>query len=139
MAEEEVFGNNVIVNFEPVACPGQAVTDFDTCVCNGQLETDETPAGFTSAAVDESSTTVPASIPTSTSAPTTASDSASTSISSPTTSMVAPSATTTVSSCAAEQTLYGQCGGENWAGPTLCSAPATCVVSNPYYFQCLHE
>lgn len=35
------------------------------------------------------------------------------------------------------QSLYGQCGGINWTGPTVCVAGATCKVQNPYYSQCL--
>jgi hypothetical protein len=33
MAESEIFGDNPVMNFEQVACPGQAVTDWDSCVC----------------------------------------------------------------------------------------------------------
>ncbi|KAK6329628.1 hypothetical protein TWF730_006176 [Orbilia blumenaviensis] len=36
-------------------------------------------------------------------------------------------------SCAS---LYGQCGGIGWTGPTCCSS-STCKYSNPYYSQCL--
>ncbi|EED15895.1 endoglucanase-5 precursor, putative [Talaromyces stipitatus ATCC 10500] len=50
MAESEVFGDNVVVNFEPVACPGQATSDWETCVCYGQTDTDSTPAGFSTVA-----------------------------------------------------------------------------------------
>ncbi|KAJ3045981.1 hypothetical protein HK097_001075 [Rhizophlyctis rosea] len=32
--------------------------------------------------------------------------------------------------------LYGQCGGRSWTGPTTC-AQGTCKVSNEYYSQCL--
>lgn len=32
---------------------------------------------------------------------------------------------------------YGQCGGQNWDGPDCCVDGSTCVVSNPYYSQCL--
>ncbi|KAK7757155.1 hypothetical protein SLS62_000704 [Diatrype stigma] len=32
--------------------------------------------------------------------------------------------------------LYGQCGGANWTGPTSC-AEGTCVVQNNYYSQCV--
>ncbi|KAE8391502.1 RlpA-like double-psi beta-barrel-protein domain-containing protein-containing protein [Aspergillus alliaceus] len=35
MAKTEVFGDNPVVNFEPVACPGQATSDWETCVCYG--------------------------------------------------------------------------------------------------------
>ncbi|KAI2629265.1 carbohydrate-binding module family 1 protein [Hypomontagnella submonticulosa] len=34
------------------------------------------------------------------------------------------------------QSLYGQCGGSNFAGPTAC-AEGTCKSWNPYYFQCV--
>ncbi|KAI8813161.1 glycoside hydrolase superfamily [Cladochytrium replicatum] len=37
-------------------------------------------------------------------------------------------------SCA---TLWGQCGGQGWTGPTTCCAGSTCVYSNPWYSQCL--
>jgi endoglucanase len=46
MAESEVFGDNPVVEFEPVACPGQATTDWEQCVCFEQIATDETPAGL---------------------------------------------------------------------------------------------
>src|ERR1700761_4078480 len=46
MAQNEVFGDNPVVEFEPVACPGQAATDWGTCVCFGQTASDETPAGI---------------------------------------------------------------------------------------------
>ncbi|KAG0645453.1 hypothetical protein D0Z07_8625 [Hyphodiscus hymeniophilus] len=36
-------------------------------------------------------------------------------------------------SCSA---LYGQCGGEQWTGPTCCSS-GTCKASNAWYSQCL--
>uniref|UniRef100_A0A8H8CGC2 cellulase n=1 Tax=Psilocybe cubensis TaxID=181762 RepID=A0A8H8CGC2_PSICU len=37
----------------------------------------------------------------------------------------------------AQSPLYGQCGGTGWTGATTCVSGATCVVSNPYYSQCL--
>ncbi|KAK4032848.1 glycosyl hydrolase family 61-domain-containing protein [Parachaetomium inaequale] len=37
---------------------------------------------------------------------------------------------------ASGQTLYGQCGGNGWTGPTTC-ASGTCKKSNDYYSQCL--
>ncbi|KDR71514.1 hypothetical protein GALMADRAFT_126976 [Galerina marginata CBS 339.88] len=33
--------------------------------------------------------------------------------------------------------IYGQCGGQGWTGDTTCATGSTCVVSNPYYSQCL--
>ncbi|CDO78054.1 Carbohydrate-Binding Module Family 1 protein [Trametes cinnabarina] len=32
---------------------------------------------------------------------------------------------------------YGQCGGQGWTGATACPSGWSCVVSNPYYSQCL--
>ncbi|EKM57567.1 glycoside hydrolase family 61 protein [Phanerochaete carnosa HHB-10118-sp] len=68
-----------------------------------------------------SPTSAPASVPIS--APTTVSH-VSTGPSS------APAAPTSV----AQQ--YAQCGGQGWAGPTVCASPFTCTVLNPYYSQC---
>ncbi|KAM3074898.1 hypothetical protein ACMFMG_008308 [Clarireedia jacksonii] len=42
--------------------------------------------------------------------------------------------TTTSSAPGAQQSLYGQCGGSGWTGPTSC-ASGTCQVSNPYYSE----
>ncbi|CEJ92387.1 hypothetical protein VHEMI08042 [[Torrubiella] hemipterigena] len=33
MAQSQVFGDNPIVDFESIACPSQATTDFKTCQC----------------------------------------------------------------------------------------------------------
>jgi len=52
-------------------------------------------------------------------------------------STTAPSGSTTASAPSATQTLYGQCGGQGWAGPTVCAAGSTCQFGNPYYSQCL--
>ncbi|EPS45470.1 hypothetical protein H072_525 [Dactylellina haptotyla CBS 200.50] len=42
-----------------------------------------------------------------------------------------------VTQVAAQQTLWGQCGGIGWTGPTSCVAGAACVSGNDYYYQCL--
>ncbi|KAJ7291284.1 carbohydrate-binding module family 1 protein [Mycena rebaudengoi] len=34
-------------------------------------------------------------------------------------------------------TEWGQCGGQDYKGPTLCPANWTCTFSNPFYSQCL--
>ncbi|KUJ06404.1 uncharacterized protein LY89DRAFT_726588 [Mollisia scopiformis] len=47
---------------------------------------------------------------------------------------VGPPATTAVTTCPIP--LYYQCGGQGWNGCTYCTAGASCVSSNPYYFQC---
>ncbi|KAF3912430.1 hypothetical protein ABW20_dc0101674 [Dactylellina cionopaga] len=35
------------------------------------------------------------------------------------------------------QTLWGQCGGEDWSGPTSCDGGGVCVVQDQYYSQCV--
>ncbi|KAL4861134.1 1,4-beta-D-glucan cellobiohydrolase C [Aspergillus spectabilis] len=37
----------------------------------------------------------------------------------------------------AQQTLWGQCGGQGWTGPTSCVAGAACSTQNAFYAQCL--
>lgn len=53
-----------------------------------------------------------------------------------TTTTTAPP-TTTTSAGGASQTLYGQCGGFSWTGPTACVAGANCNHINDYYSQCV--
>ncbi|KAI8944352.1 glycosyl hydrolase family 61-domain-containing protein [Xylaria longipes] len=48
----------------------------------------------------------------------------------------ASTATKTQTGDVAAQTLYGQCGGMNWSGPSAC-AEGTCTEYNPYYSQCV--
>jgi len=38
------------------------------------------------------------------------------------------------SSCSA---VWGQCGGQGWAGATCCASGSTCKASNQWYSQCL--
>ncbi|KAB8292162.1 hypothetical protein EYC80_007905 [Monilinia laxa] len=49
---------------------------------------------------------------------------------------IVATATTTTSAPAAQQTLYGQCGGIGYTGPMVCVS-GTCKYSNSYYSQCL--
>ncbi|EAU83855.1 hypothetical protein CC1G_09524 [Coprinopsis cinerea okayama7 len=44
---------------------------------------------------------------------------------------------TTIAPPQATQTMYGQCGGQGWTGPTLCPANAVCRASNQWYSQCV--
>ncbi|EPS38650.1 hypothetical protein H072_7611 [Dactylellina haptotyla CBS 200.50] len=37
----------------------------------------------------------------------------------------------------AQQSVWGQCGGIGWTGPTTCSSGNYCSSLNPYYSQCL--
>lgn len=52
----------------------------------------------------------------------------------PTTSGSAPPSQTSSAGTVAQ---FGQCGGQNYVGPTGCVAPFTCKVVNDYYSQCL--
>ncbi|KAL7807423.1 endoglucanase EG-II [Trichoderma gracile] len=38
---------------------------------------------------------------------------------------------------AAQQTVWGQCGGTGWSGPTNCAPGSACSTLNPYYAQCI--
>ncbi|KAK6532170.1 hypothetical protein TWF694_003330 [Orbilia ellipsospora] len=53
------------------------------------------------------------------------------------TSKTTTKATTTTAGNPATQTLYGQCGGIGWTGPTVCASGSTCTFGNDYYSQCL--
>ncbi|UJR23216.1 hypothetical protein I4U23_026235 [Adineta vaga] len=58
-----------------------------------------------------------------------------------TTASTISTTTTTTSTTTANQgcnTVYSQCGGQNWGGATCCIDSA-CIVSNPYYSQCLPD
>ncbi|KAF5385709.1 hypothetical protein D9757_005507 [Collybiopsis confluens] len=45
--------------------------------------------------------------------------------------------TTTSSAPGATQTVWGQCGGSAYSGPTTCAAGSHCQTSSPYYSQCV--
>lgn len=62
--------------------------------------------------------------------------SSSTSTSSSRSSSTSSRASSTSSAATGTQTLYGQCGGQGWTGPTTC-ASGTCKASNQFYSQCL--
>ncbi|KAI7976496.1 hypothetical protein EIK77_003311 [Talaromyces pinophilus] len=53
------------------------------------------------------------------------------------TSTFVASAILAVASVQAQQTGYGQCGGENWTGATTCVSGWTCTYLNDWYSQCL--
>ncbi|KAJ4856062.1 fungal cellulose binding domain-containing protein [Trichoderma breve] len=132
MAQNQVFGDNVVVDFEPIACPGQAVADWGTCQCNGIQETDTTPV-----LGDDTSLPPPAS--SSSSKPAASSTKPVTSSAKPVTSSAKPAVSSTPPSTGGQQqTLYGQCGGIGWTGPSVCQPPATCKSQNQWYSQCLN-
>ncbi|KAI1372788.1 carbohydrate-binding module family 1 protein [Hypoxylon crocopeplum] len=83
----------------------------------------------TAAATTEQTTTAAASTPTTLAT--------STRVATPTTTADATTtATTTATAGVSAQSLYGQCGGSNFAGPTAC-AEGACKSWNPYYYQCV--
>jgi len=42
-------------------------------------------------------------------------------------------------SAVAQQSIYGQCGGQGWTGQTNCVSGTDCRYQNDYYSQCLGE
>ncbi|KAG8899580.1 hypothetical protein FRC01_010454, partial [Tulasnella sp. 417] len=100
-------------------------TSFTTYTIPGP--TVYTPGGSPTTTTKSSSTT---SKSVSTTSTTKTSSTTTTSKTSTTTTKT--SSTTTASG--ALQTLYGQCGGTGWTGPTAC-AQGTCTYSNAYYSQ----
>ncbi|MCJ1390752.1 hypothetical protein MMC18_003613 [Xylographa bjoerkii] len=53
-----------------------------------------------------------------------------------TTAPTTPTTPTTPAGGAGTQSMYGQCGGQGYSGPTKCVASATCKTQNAYYAQC---
>ncbi|CCA72221.1 related to endoglucanase IV [Serendipita indica DSM 11827] len=94
------------------------------------------PSVFTCSGGTSVSTLPPPQSSTSTRVTSTSSRSSSTSTSTSTrSSSTSTTSTRTSSASGAGQTLYGQCGGQGWTGPTTC-AQGTCKVLNPFYSQC---
>ena len=40
-------------------------------------------------------------------------------------------------SASAQQSMWGQCGGQGWTGQTKCVSGAVCAVQNEWYSQCV--
>ncbi|TFK70568.1 acetyl xylan esterase [Pluteus cervinus] len=55
----------------------------------------------------------------------------------PTNTPPPPPPTTSTGGPGPQQTHWGQCGGQGWAGPTVCVAPYTCQAASQWYSQCL--
>ncbi|KAF3384154.1 Endoglucanase-5 [Talaromyces pinophilus] len=123
MAQSEVFGDNVVVNFEPVACPGQAASDWETCTCYGQTDTDTTPAGMTTAA--GSAGTV------ATSSASSSSTSTSTTLLAVSTSPVKEVASSTSTSSTSTSTVKPVSTVVAETSPAAVVEPTTTAVSNP--------
>lgn len=37
----------------------------------------------------------------------------------------------------AQQSMWGQCGGQGWTGQTTCVSGAACTYQNDWYSQCI--
>lgn len=88
-------------------------TGSDTVISGGSGETSSTSSAVESTKISSSATS---------------------SVSLPSTS-TAPIAST--SSTCGFSALFGQCGGQEWTGPTCCQSGSTCKVANQWYSQCL--
>ncbi|KAK6613436.1 Endo-1,4-beta-xylanase 1-like protein 1 [Botrytis cinerea] len=53
------------------------------------------------------------------------------------TTITKTTSTAAASGTGAAVALYGQCGGVNYKGSTVCAAGATCTAQNDYYSQCI--
>ncbi|KAG8928754.1 hypothetical protein FRC03_005559 [Tulasnella sp. 419] len=58
-------------------------------------------------------------------------------ITDPTTSRSSTRTTTTSGPVVSTVPQWGQCGGANWTGPTVCVSPFTCKKLNDFYSQCV--
>ncbi|KAI0348095.1 family 74 glycoside hydrolase [Trametopsis cervina] len=82
-------------------------------------------------------TSAPSQTPsTSKSSSSTSKSSSSAPVSSPSSSPVS-SRSSSAAPSGPTQILYGQCGGNGWTGPTVCTTGSKCVAQNPYYSQCI--
>ncbi|KAF7877017.1 uncharacterized protein EAF02_008237 [Botrytis sinoallii] len=90
----------------------------------------------TSTALGSTSTLTSTSTGATTSLPTTSLTSTTTPTLTTKTSSSSVASTTTSSAAGAQQTLYGQCGGTGYTGPTVC-ASGSCKASNAYYSECI--
>ncbi|KAK6330089.1 hypothetical protein TWF718_003517 [Orbilia javanica] len=105
--------------------------------CSGQTNnptTTTTKAATTTTTTKATTTTTKA---TTTAAAVTTTKAATTTTKAAATTTTKAAATTTKASSGALQTLYGQCGGVNWTGPTAC-AVGRCTKYNDYYSQCVN-
>lgn len=127
---------NIYTATEDYTIPGPAeYTGFSSSVAQSSSAATATSSAITGTGASASAGSSVAS--TSAKATTTAAAAATTSKSSSVATTLATTTTSKAVSTAAEgQTVYGQCGGSAWSGPTSCAA-GTCSTLNAYYAQCL--
>jgi hypothetical protein len=106
--------DNPNMNFREVTCPS-ALTSKTGCVRNGQVPTNSNPT------TSRATTTVARTTTTQGGQPTTSST----------------TRTSAAGGGGGTVPQYGQCGGNNWTGGTVCQSPYKCVVNGPWYSQCL--
>lgn len=104
--------DNPTVNWQAVQCPS-ALTNISGCRRNSEAGGQPTTGSGQSTTSSRSSSS-----------------------SSSRSSSTSSSSTRTSSANGSGQTLYGQCGGQGYNGPTTC-ASGTCKYSNQWYSQCL--
>ncbi|KAI0376536.1 carbohydrate-binding module family 1 protein [Hypomontagnella monticulosa] len=137
-AEDPGIVVNIYTTGLSYTIPGPALI----AVGNGGTAPTNSPAGSTTVAqtsAAETAAPAPTSQPQSNTVvvPTPTTLATSTRAASPTSApAVVTSAPATPTGAVNAQSLYGQCGGSNFAGPTAC-AEGACKSWNPYYFQCV--
>ncbi|EPS45974.1 hypothetical protein H072_29 [Dactylellina haptotyla CBS 200.50] len=114
----------------PITCPAGGSTPTTTTTTKAATTLVTTTRAATTTPKPVTTTTTPKPV-TTTKAPVTT-----TKAPTPTTTTKAAGCPTSTAAQAA-QTLYGQCGGVLWKGPTTC-AQGTCKLQNAYYSQCLN-
>jgi len=114
-------------------CPGGVTGDPQQIGSGCTGGSSPPPAQTTTKAAPPAPTTTASVKPTTTASAKPTTTPTTTAPTKPTTTSAAPSKTS--SAPTSGQTLYGQCGGTGWTGPTTCSS-GTCKVLNAYYSQC---
>ncbi|KAK6509157.1 hypothetical protein TWF481_003918 [Arthrobotrys musiformis] len=117
---------NIYSNFNSYTFPGPAVE-----ACSGG-STNPTTTRTTASATATTLTTRTTTAATTTRTTTPATSATTTR----TTTTASRTTTTSAGGSGGGASLYGQCGGIGWTGPTTC-AQGTCTVLNAYYSQCV--
>lgn len=128
-ASSSVAQSSSAITATGTATAGSGSAAASTTASAASTTAAQTTAATTAAASSQKTSTAVASTPT-----TLATSTRAASTTTPTTAAATTSAAAT--GVVNAQSLYGQCGGSNFAGPTAC-AEGTCKSQNPYYYQCV--
>ncbi|KAG9021938.1 hypothetical protein FS837_006852, partial [Tulasnella sp. UAMH 9824] len=155
--------DNPNVNWEKVTCPATLAAKSG-CTRTSEGTVDDTASVKTTTTTTKATTTTTTTskLVTSTVKPTTTTTTTTTTTPKTTTTTTKATTTTTTTKAATTTTTttkaattttsaantvcspntdvalhWGQCGGQNWSGPTQCEAGFTCQYQNPWYSQCL--